>query len=834
MPVKRANNWKIFTGMWLLCVVALPAQILNPLAGVVAQEAIVQSLEGKWLCSLDENQWFEYHLPFVDTLNRQWWCKKTIRLTKEQIHNYQWELVGIGAGYEVKCYVNGQYVGVHFGYWLPFRFSLPANLLREGKNELMIVVANQRDPENTLPLQGTPYEVAIAGGVFRPLYLVGRPQVALSNFTYRTSFAANNQTATVELLLTLQTGAIKDPDSVAIIARIQPLGDSAAVTRARQLTTVRANREERVTLTLTIPQPKRWSPEHPNRYRVIVQIQRSGQPEATYTRSIGLWEWEVRGKQLLLNGKPWRWRGVDYVAVPRGNAQQQHFRQLVERVKMLGCNVLRFRHFAPDLELVQICEEMGLFVTVELPVSHVPSALLGRESFRNNVRYLMQTLVAWYDASPAVFGWGIAEALPEATAEAQEYQQYAAATFRQLSTKPVYKVAWWMGKDTIQAASMDLVLLFTAWQSPARSQSLVEQAELLPCPVIGYCGTVFQSGNHRGYADPLSEEAQAKYLKEWLEVFQRNAPFQGEHIWAFVDYPVAQPTVLVPATKVLAVGLLDPAGRQRLSFEVVKALINNEQLPLIPAGKKEQQWDFVFPVSSVLSLFLVFILLNRSRRFQENFVRALTKSFNFYADIRDQRIIPLPHTLVLLIALSLGVGTFEAALYFYLKSDFRFDWFVDLFFPQPMVKYTVAYLLWNPVELIAVCAVGWILSFLGIALLARGLAVFVESKIFFRDTLNVTTWSALPYLIAAVGGMGIYSGFLAGVPAAVAVWVLLGLTLWFFMRSMKGFAVVFDLWPPYVHTVALAILVLLLTIWGVWYDFQWGLFTRLQYWIETF
>jgi len=51
---------------------------------------------------------------------------------------------------------------------------------------------------------------------------------------------------------------------------------------------------------------------------------------------------------------------------------------------------------------------------------------------------------------------------------------------------------------------------------------------------------------------------------------------------------------------------------------------------------------------------------------------------------------------------------------------------------------------------------------------------------------------------------------------------------------MKGFAVVFDLWPPYVYTVALAIFVLLLTIWGVWYDFQWGLFTRLQYWIETF
>jgi len=282
------------------------------------------------------------------------------------------------------------------------------------------------------------------------------------------------------------------------------------------------------------------------------------------------------GKELIIS--------PSHVAMHSSGTPSGSWWNMVEQVKMLGCNVIRFRHFAPDLELVQICEEMGLFVTVELPVSHVPSALLGRESFRSNTRYLIQTLAKWYDASPAVFGWGIAEALPEATAEAQEYQQYAAT-----------------------------ILL--------------------------------------------------------------------RH-----DFPV-------------------------------KALINDEQLPLIPAGKKERQWDFVFPVSSVLALFLVFILLNRSRRFQENFVRAWTKSFNFYADIRDQRIIPLPHTLVLLVALSLGVGTFEAALYFYLKSDFRFDWFVDLFFPQPMVKYTIAYLLWNPVELIAVCTAGWILSFLGIALL---------------------------------------------------------------------------------------------------------------------
>ncbi len=817
-------------GLWLLA-----ARATTPLASFVAEQAVVQSLDGQWLCSLDGEQWFEYTLPFVDTAGQQWWCKKTVRLTKPQLENYQWELWGLGAGYEVKCYVNGQYLGVHFGYWLPFRFRLPANILREGKNEVLLVVNGQLDPETTLPMQGIPYESAVSSGVFRSVYLIGRPPVAISELHYTVTPLEGKQGAQVNFQMVMQTGAQEHTDSLILRLSVARSPDSSIVAQTTVPLHLKPNREEQVTATVQIPQPTWWSPDHPYRYDMTIEVVRGGQVQARYRRKLGIRTLGIQGKQWRLNGEPWRWSGVDYVPFPTadGERQKERFHSLIRQAKMLGANIIRFRHFAPDLEFLQLCEEEGIFVTVEIPIAHVPTALLKEETLQNTVRYFARTLSQWYDASPAVFGWGIGEALPESAPETIAYQQWVAAFFHQISAKPVYKVIWWMASDTVQPGGVDFALIFTAWHSPEQRQRLANIAQRMPYPVVGYCGKIFQDGNHTGYTNPLSEEAQAKTVKEWMEFFLEHSAFQGFHIWALTDYRMAQPPALLPATFHPGVGLLDARGRQRLSFEVAKALVNGEQLPLIPAGRPLQQWDFVFPIAAGFALFLIFLLLNRSRRFQENFVRALTKSFNFYADVRDQRIIPWAHTLLLLIALSIGTGTFEAAIYYYLRFDYRFDWFVDIFFPQPLLKYTVAYILWRPVELIAVCAAGWILSFLGIALLARALAVFVESKIFFRDTLNVTTWSALPYLIAIVGGMGIYSGFGAGVPVSVAIWMLVGLTLWFFVRMMKGFAVVMDLWPPYVYTVAIAILVLLLTIWSVWYDLGWGFLSRLQYWLET-
>ena len=57
-------------------------------------------------------------------------------------------------------------------------------------------------------------------------------------------------------------------------------------------------------------------------------------------------------------------------------------------------------------------------------------------------------------------------------------------------------------------------------------------------------------------------------------------------------------------------------------------------------------------------LFVVLLMLNKYKRFREYFVCATIRHYNFYADIRDNRILSLPQTLIfgILIAASIAMS----------------------------------------------------------------------------------------------------------------------------------------------------------------------------------
>lgn len=836
------KRWHIVSLLVLPLLAGLPfgrvegVRAQNSVLPIIAQEAIVRNLQGTWLCSVDGDQWFQHPVPFIDTDHKQWWCKTVVVISNSDRQNYQWELIGNGGGYEMRFYLNGQYIGAHFGYWTPFQFRLPSDVLQDGRNEIVILVKNQLDPENTLPLQGTPYEYRTVNGIFPSIYLVGRPVVAITHYQIQTAFSNGYRTVSLRLLFTAQSGNLQGAKSttVSFAFALEDPQDSSVVAEYSTTFRIERNREEFLQIPLSIQNPKLWAPASPWLYKGRVVLRIHDRLIAQYEIPIGMTDVKMTKGGVLVNGQPWKWIGVDYVPqiVPDEQQLFELFQQDIQLLKTLGVTVVRFRHTVPDIRFVRLCEQYGIFVTADLPLAHAPSVVLAKEEMLTISKYIAQQVIDWYGASPVILGWGVGDALPEEEQAVQEFRQKLYQFIKERSQRPVYTSIWWITQSKFLPEGADFCLLFTAFQAVERSKEFMDFADRLQKPVIGYVGKIAQAQNYDGYKNPISEEAQAKYLKEWIEVFQKSTNLSGIHIWGFRDYHVVSPPCLVPPDSIIAIGLLDYKNTRRLSFEVVKALVNDEQPVLIYAGKSVTDQSFVFSIFSGFALLLIFIFLNRSLRFRENFLRAFSKSFNFYADIRDQRIIPTSHTVILLIALSLGAGTYEAALYYFFKHFLLFDWFVDLFFPQPSLKYLVVFALWNPVLLILVCAGGWFLSFLGIAVIARFLRFFIGKKIFLRDTINVTVWSALPLIFAAIVSLGIAAGLKAGLHSAVAVAFLIALTAWFALRVIKGFAVVFDLWPPYMYAIAAAVLIILFTLWSVIYELQWGLLTRFIYFIE--
>ena len=84
----------------------------------------------------------------------------------------------------------------------------------------------------------------------------------------------------------------------------------------------------------------------------------------------------------------------------------------------------------------------------------------------------------------------------------------------------------------------------------------------------------------------------------------------------------------------------------RLSYKVISAMLHNSENVTIPIGSKKDDAPMVFIVFGILLAILIGILVNSGRKFREDASRALLRPYNFYADVRDQRIISGYHSTI--------------------------------------------------------------------------------------------------------------------------------------------------------------------------------------------
>lgn len=222
---------------------------------------------------------------------------------------------------------------------------------------------------------------------------------------------------------------------------------------------------------------------------------------------------------------------------------------------------------------------------------------------------------------------------------------------------------------------------------------------------------------------------------------------------------------------------------------------------------------FAFLGYGFLLIILIFLLLNLDRRFRDYMSRALVRPYNFFADIRDQRIIPNAQTGLLLIAISGSLLLVVGGLLYSFRHDVAAKFFVDHFFPWQWTQNLLWSLSSDPM-LLCLAGTGIIAGlWLLVALLVRFAAVFIKGRIHFTDTANTVIWSALPAVFLIPFGMIITRLDRNETLGFVAMWVLVVLFGWIYYRLLKGVAVLFDIYPTRVYLYAgIATAILLVAI----------------------
>lgn len=245
-------------------------------------------------------------------------------------------------------------------------------------------------------MEGWWYEGA---GIYRHAWLVKRDPVHIATDGIHANPVLKDGRWTLPVAVEVESSAETARDAVLEVSVFDPAG--AEVAQGSAPVRVGALAKANAGMQLTVPDPRLWSLQQPELYRVRAVL-RDGSRELDRTeihtgfRSIRF----DADRGFFLNDQPLKLQGVaihqDHagvgVAVP-DSIWEFRLRQL----KAMGANAIRFAHNAPAAEVLDLCDRLGLLVMDE------------NRNFNPSADYLpqLQWLVRRDRNRPSVILWSI-------------------------------------------------------------------------------------------------------------------------------------------------------------------------------------------------------------------------------------------------------------------------------------------------------------------------------------------------------------------------------------------------------------------------------------------
>lgn len=800
----------------------------------------IQPLAGEWQrTSSLEQDWQRITLPYSETIQGEFRYRRTFVIDDILIKRYEWHILALGSNYRTEIYINGQYLLSHVGGSVPFQVRIPDSYLANGNNTLEIVVNNELDANSTIPLRATPHESKNFGGITRELFLIGTPDVYLSSVDVKTQFPNNDlNTANTQITASLFSGNLyqftrTDSTQTATITQIQKANveisaelrlaeDSTTVVARATPTTleVQANRNAQVKLNFVVSAPRLWSPATPNLYTLVVTLRKNGEIVDDYVANIGIHsirEAAVEDKMtFVMNGQPMSVKAVDYVEDSEQNGltlNMAEYEKDIIALKTLGANVLRLRYNCPHPYLVYLCDKYGLMLLVDLPTRGIPASILGKDNYIVTAQTIAKDIVQAFENSPSTIAWGLIEEACETTPEVAEYSQKLRETLRPISAKMLYKTV----RSQAPSVNADGYNFIVFAMHNEDGQDFRTEAERLvslnrKTPSIFSFVNLIQPNNHRGYSDPLSVEAQARYIRQRFRLLQEYKISSNVIIGTFNDYETERPILITnnDAQYIATSGLVARNRDLRLPYQMVKALFNDEKEPVLETGNYKSEIPSFYTIVSIALILTFFVLINTSRRFREDVLRSLLRPYNFYSDIRDQRILSNAGTLTLALLLSAAMGLVLSSILYFLRFSYLLDYVLTHLVLSNNIKEFLNQIIWIPWASFAVGSVLFFVVLVVLTLILRAGSLLVKSRIFMGDAFVIAVWAFLPLVFLLILTSGFYRLLTTDTYTTVTLLCIFYILLWCLYRMLRGTAVIYDIRALNVYIIGILLLLAIL------------------------
>lgn len=367
----------MYRGILLLLLLAaqLPAQetVIQYLSGTGSDDTVDWEFyctdgmnSGKWTTipvpSCWELQGFgEYnygHVPFEERLKEQGRYRMTFTAPDDWKKGKVVQIVFEGVMTDAEVKINGRLAGpIHQGAFYQFKYDI-TDLLNYGEENTLEVLVSKHSANESVNIAERQADYWIFGGIFRPVYLRVLPE----QYIERVAVDARADGAfEADVYLSDNRNGQK------IVTTITTLDGQRAATQETVLT----GGGRKVRVSGRLENPRLWSPEFPNLYKITFDLQEEdGESVHRTDTRIGFRTVEVRAKDgIYVNGAKVKLKGIcrhtfhpDY-----GRTSSKALSiQDVQLCKEMSMNAIRMSHYPPDQHFLDACDSLGLFVLDEL------------------------------------------------------------------------------------------------------------------------------------------------------------------------------------------------------------------------------------------------------------------------------------------------------------------------------------------------------------------------------------------------------------------------------------------------------------------------------------
>lgn len=438
-----------------------------------------------------------------------------------------------GAESVLYVYIDGKFVGMHKDSRLPGEFDV-TDFVRPGAAHTLCAVVVKWSDATFIEDQDQWW----MGGLHRSVFLYATQKTYLKDIFARTDYDV--QTATGLLHLTVKAGFCGEPYA-GVRVKAQLLDAKGKKVWAKPLegktslcgsSNIHDTDHAQITLEAQVPKALPWSAEQPALYRLVVTLD-SAEGSESVGRWIGFRRVELKGGELLLNGQPILFHGVnrhEHDPITGKTISREGMERDVRLMKQFNFNAVRTSHYPNDPYFYELCDRYGLYVIDEANIeSHAYHNSICKEpryalAFLDRVRNMVErdknhaSILFWSMGNESGYGANHAAAVGwTRQADPSRLIHYEGAISRGQS-----KLDW----DSNRFGT-DIICPMYPSHEELRKWAVDPRRDDRPIIMCEYSHAM---GNSNGC------------LAEYYAIFRSLKGYQGGFIWEWVDHALKAQT----------------------------------------------------------------------------------------------------------------------------------------------------------------------------------------------------------------------------------------------------------------------------------------------------